>query len=253
MGLIRAFWKNPKFLTCATRGGYVSEQVVQSFSKLNILHMSVPSPFRTRTRTLVGVSTLSALASATGATAGIVFNTTSVTSNNTDAGSVFWDIDGDGTDEAFLRNYQDPLFHKDLKNNANGFLVFGYPKLALVSENFYVGGSNSDNNGHINSIFRNGALLNVNQIFSGTPTFIGFAFNPTGTYYYGWAQVTLTTGSEFGTFTINQWAYENTGAGILAGQTSAVPEPSAYAFGVGALALGAAGLRRRRRTRAVSV
>jgi MYXO-CTERM domain-containing protein len=217
--------------------------------------MSVPSPFRTRTRSLVGVSTLSALASATGATAGIVFDTTSVTSNNTDTGSVSWDIDGDGSAEAYLDNsVGGESVYKNLVSNSNYFKVLHQNNGLLgLAENVVVSGTTSFFAGYINNILYNGSLSNVTNISSGTPTFIGFSFKPTGTTYYGWAQVTLTEGERFGTFTINQWAYENTGASILTGQTSAVPEPSAYALGVGALALGAAGLRRRRRTRAVSV
>jgi hypothetical protein len=47
------------------------------------------------------------------------------------------------------------------------------------------------------------------------------------------------------------WAYDTSGAQIAAGQLeSAVPEPDAFALtGLGALALGAAGLRRWRAAR----
>lgn len=83
-------------------------------------------------------------------------------------------------------------------------------------------------------------------------------------FYYGWFDVTVsrdgtghaggivgsTTYQPVGTpsnfsLTIHAWAYDDTGAGILAGQTSAVPGGA----GLAALAVGASGLRRRRRTR----
>ena len=76
--------------------------------------------------------------------------------------------------------------------------------------------------------------------------FLGFAL---GTEFVGWVRlsfggpVNATTG-----FTVVDWAYTTSGAGILAGQTtSAVPGAGALA----ALAVGASGLRgRRRRERA---
>jgi|GEM_PF-1922311 len=83
-------------------------------------------------------------------------------------------------------------------------------------------------------------------------------------FYFGWFDVTVSrdgTGHAGGTvgpatfqpvgtpsyfsLTIHAWAYDDTGAAILAGQTSAVPGGA----GLAALAVGASGLRRRRRTR----
>ena len=95
-------------------------------------------------------------------------------------------------------------------------------------------------------IFYNGFLENTASISSGVSTYIGFRFKPSSTMLYGWANVTLTNGNFFGTFVINEWAYDDSGSSIQTGQTSAVPEPATYALGLGALALGAAGLRRMR-------
>ena len=96
------------------------------------------------------------------------------------------------------------------------------------------------------SLFYNAELSYVASISSGVSTYIGFRFNPSGTELFGWANVTLTDGGSFGTFVINEWAYDDSGSSIQTGQTSAVPEPATYALGLGALALGAAGLRRMR-------
>ena len=49
--------------------------------------------------------------------------------------------------------------------------------------------------------------------------------------------------------TIHDWAYDDTGAVLPAG---VVPEPASTGMGLGALALGAAGLRRWRKTRKVA-
>jgi MYXO-CTERM domain-containing protein len=60
-----------------------------------------------------------------------------------------------------------------------------------------------------------------------------------------WIKITTTAGTGFPA-TIDQWAYAPVGEAFLVGQTAAVPEASAPALGL--LALGAAGMRRRRRT-----
>jgi hypothetical protein len=52
-------------------------------------------------------------------------------------------------------------------------------------------------------------------------------------------------------FTLNEWAYDNTGASIRVGQVSAVPEPSTYAMAIAGLACGGWQAFRRRRTRVV--
>jgi hypothetical protein len=58
--------------------------------------------------------------------------------------------------------------------------------------------------------------------------------------YYGWMNVTASGIDTLSTvtFTLNEWAYDNTGASIKVGQVSAVPEPAAWALmfaGVGLL------------------
>jgi hypothetical protein len=65
--------------------------------------------------------------------------------------------------------------------------------------------------------------------------------------YYGWMNVTVEGVETMDpiSFTLNSWAYDNTGASIKVGQTASIPEPSAMAL----LGLGAMGLiARRRRT-----
>lgn len=84
----------------------------------------------------------------------------------------------------------------------------------------------------------------ANQFAVGVQSYMGFTFtlNDSSGPYYGWLRATLTNNVTGGF--IHDWAYENSGASILAGAT--VPEP-----GRGALLLaGLAGclFRRRRRS-----
>jgi hypothetical protein len=84
---------------------------------------------------------------------------------------------------------------------------------------------------------------NLSAAFSsGSAGYIGFYFSHDGHTSSGWASITVTGGSgSLGSVTINSWAFESTEDPI---QVGAVPEPSETAIGLGALALGAVGLRR---------
>ncbi|MEY3895674.1 MAG: hypothetical protein RLZZ214_1193 [Verrucomicrobiota bacterium] len=87
-------------------------------------------------------------------------------------------------------------------------------------------------------------------------SYVGISFDNGGTTNYGWVQVTasgLGNYDSYLSFTVNAYAYDNTGASIKAGATtaapagggtSAVPEASTS---LGLLALGAGGLLTRRR------
>jgi hypothetical protein len=81
------------------------------------------------------------------------------------------------------------------------------------------------------------------------PNSRGFLGIHTANGDYGWIDVQVVSNgansSSGYTTTIYGWAYDNSGASILAGATaSAVPEPTTLSlFGLGALALGARGLR----------
>jgi hypothetical protein len=75
--------------------------------------------------------------------------------------------------------------------------------------------------------------------FTGTTAFMGVEFpNASHTELFGW--IRITGGSTAGIpATIVDWAYEDSGAGILTG-AGIIPEPSSLALGC--LAAGAAGL-----------
>jgi len=69
--------------------------------------------------------------------------------------------------------------------------------------------------------------------------------------YYGWMNVTASGINTLSTvtFTLNEWAYDNTGASIRVGQVSAVPEPSTCVMALAGLACGGYSLFRRRHAR----
>ena len=211
--------------------------------------VSISSP--TSSKTLAaGSASIAALLSASAANATIIyFNPeTKITSGNSAFGDVSWNIDGVGDAEATLNNSGSIIgfFSKNLYSNDNSFeVVTTSGSLLGLAANESI----SKGRGFYYSVglFYGASLSDVAGIISGVSTYIGFRFNPSGTeVLYGWANVTLTDGGSYGTFVINEWAYDDSGDPIQAGQTSAVPEPATYALGLGALALGAAGLRRMR-------
>ena len=82
-----------------------------------------------------------------------------------------------------------------------------------------------------------------------------FNFQDSGNTYYGWIHLSFSISGQFGDnpefgpdLLIHDWAYDDSGALLEAGVGT--PEPStAVSTGLAALALGAVGLRRWRKTR----
>lgn len=80
--------------------------------------------------------------------------------------------------------------------------------------------------------------------FHNTSGYMGFSIQFGGQTCYGWMLLTGTgSGSSLG-LTVQEWAWDTEGNAILAGSLTEIPAPG----GLAVLALGAAGLRRRRRT-----
>ena len=78
---------------------------------------------------------------------------------------------------------------------------------------------------------------------SGERGFLAISFDLDGETVYGWADISLSTDGL--SMTVHGWAFEDSGEGILAGQTEdSTPVPGIG--GLAALACGAAGLRRKR-------
>ena len=85
---------------------------------------------------------------------------------------------------------------------------------------------------------------NYGNFFNVTNKYIGLHVNSRGTSFYGWIRV--STNSDLSLVTVHDWAWENTGVAILAGE---IPEPG----NLGLLAAGAAGLMAWRRRRGKNV
>lgn len=116
-------------------------------------------------------------------------------------------------------------------------------------------GTGSRYNVHVN--FGNSySLANIgNAAFAGTSKYLLFSFVDSDIRNYGWIELTATTtgfsaGKSNYSATLGDWAYDDSGATILAGQVP-VPEPATATLAMGgALVAGAAGLRRWRKQRA---
>jgi hypothetical protein len=206
----------------------------------------------------------------TSANAAIVASTTIPTSGlvlPTSQGTSNWDIDNDGTNEfSFNFNLYNPftsfiytyLYIGELGNTRvalqDGATADTFQKLSAGAKlgtasdalGFNANGFNrmvaSAYDGF--SVYLNDPFLNGGWSLGETGYF-GFKFTKDGNTHYGWAEMTLSSSSPAAT--INEAWYNNTPDGaVTVGVSGAVPEPAHVGLGLGALALGAAGLRRMR-------
>ncbi|WOO39982.1 hypothetical protein [Rubellicoccus peritrichatus] len=158
-----------------------------------------------------------------------------------------WDIDQDGTNEAILSFEYGAESHVNLKQLNNSFRVITDEAKVRGFDSGYLPPIGLPSVATIQSIVADNQIKNAIFFNFDTPRFIGFSFTPDSTKLHGWASVTLSTGGFSGIVTINNWAYEDSGAAITMG---AIPESSDVALGLGGLALGAVGLRSWRKNKA---
>jgi len=123
-------------------------------------------------------------------------------------------------------------------------MVWGQINASLLSNALFGSAASSHNSGGL------------------SPGFLAFEFKDStqagSPMRYGWVGISLangnlSSGNDFPMLTVSGWAYDDSGAPIPMGATASVPEPSAAALlALGALTLGAAGVRSWRRNRAAA-
>ncbi|WOO39819.1 hypothetical protein [Rubellicoccus peritrichatus] len=96
-----------------------------------------------------------------------------------------------------------------------------------------------------------GEFNNLADFTSGVSGYMGFRLpkeDMEGNIKLGWAEVTFYNDSNPSGIgvTVHRWAFQDDGSNI---QVGAIPEPATIATGLGALAMGAAGLRRWRKAK----
>jgi hypothetical protein len=218
------------------------------------------------------------------AQAGVVHVATPLTTSIDDARSfdyapVDWDVDGDSVADFRLAAFR-TIFYTGSGGGSGGYSSYG---LSVPNGNLQLQSIGLNGQGVVNDA--GGSLANFGNLANGEnigPTLganrewgvssinravmlsssyqasttnglaigsnlIGFRFDNSGQTLYGWAELTLdeTTLS----MTINQWAYDDTGAGIKVGQISSVPVPPSALLMLSGLALGAGGVLRGRKAR----
>ncbi len=200
-----------------------------------------------------------AAAGSTASGAVVVFNTPfSVNTPNT---SVFWDINGDSTNDFKFIDYTHRTASSGVAKHIHLSALNNYGRLVCITS---LGASNAR---HLRSMTAGalvGPTLPSGHEFqsnhalgfvttgggpyaflgaAGSPQYIGFKFGDATHTYYGWANITINTQD----VTVNSWAYENTSGTAIAVPSVAIPEPADAAVGLGLLAFGAAGVRAYRR------
>ena len=180
-------------------------------------------------------------------------------------GTINWDIDNDGTNDfrflltstSFSTSYYGTLYMRDLgdarvarpdgSSNIFAKLSSG-AKLGTAADGLSFNAATESRTLVISYSGTNiTGYYPANGSWSlGDTGYFGFKFTSSGNTHYGWAEMTLSSGSQPWA-TINEAWYNDTPDGEVT--VGVVPEPAEVGLGLGALALGAAGLRRMRQKR----
>lgn len=145
-------------------------------------------------------------------------------------------IDGDAYSDVLLKNYVliGGNYMGASVNFFPGQLVgfsAGWPYASALAAGFSIDASSVGPTFFGSMAY--GALNPNAQFNSATNKYLGLSFASGANLYYAWVRVSISQSA--GTFTVHDWAYDNSGAGIAAG---AIPAPGA----LGLLAVGASGL-----------
>lgn len=184
----------------------------------------------------VAYATAAAAAAAAGAQADIIYSGTQNISI-AQFSALNLNLDGDAYGDLLLKNYVfgSTPYQGATVNFAPGklvsFSVGGLSYVTALNAGFAINASSVGPN-----FFGSMAYGNVNpnaQFRNATNAFLGLSFASGANTYYGWVRVSVSNLA--GSFTVHDWAYENSGGGITAG---AIPAPGA----LGLFAAGASGL-----------
>ena len=217
---------------------------IHANTKINKAVTRTSSPLKSTRRLLAYTSAASvgAFAMAHSANADVIFRdfATDPLMPGSD-NSIQLDLDNNGSiDAAAFYNTSTTRFQFSLNPNLSGTLLGpGSP-----SENYYVNSfSVGDEIGPSTSLLRDDtAGVIANGKFQTENEFAGLSFKIGNNDHFAWIEMQITDRNT-GQFQIPGYAYESQANVPI----TVVPEPSTYAFGLGLLALGAAGLRIRRR------
>ncbi|WOO43481.1 hypothetical protein [Rubellicoccus peritrichatus] len=203
-----------------------------------------------------GAATLGSLLVTSGADAVInYFDSSNQVTAVTNSPEVLWDIDQDGIDDVSFGSSGSAIYllnsgGKDFSANGTGGELQTIAKDAYLTAgaNWMQTASNIANTSV--GIFNVGGTVQNGESF-----YFGFYFaqtisGPRDALGWALAQVDFDSINNEASFTIFEWAYQTDGSPIPAG---AIPEPAAVATGLGALALGAAGIRRWRKNKVTKV
>ncbi|MEJ0088527.1 MAG: PEP-CTERM sorting domain-containing protein [Limisphaerales bacterium] len=172
-------------------------------------------------------------------TAGIYLNLVNGVFATTPSGAPGWDINPWGSGSFFLYGTTGNGFINNFAGGSSATLVDNLPLGTTIdgASGYTFGNNATETTG--STAF----LLNSSSNVAGFRFINEAAGNQV---QYGWVRFSLAGTAVAQPRLLVEYAYDNTGASILAGQTTAVPEPSTYAF-LGLMATGAFAVRRWRK------
>ncbi len=155
-----------------------------------------------------------------------IYNSSGAIAFATSAGKMKLLATGDPLSASAGLNFKSSFYAQSTATTFTSFLTFGQSFAALRAASY--------------------AMINLFGVNSGTNEIIGFRFAGASGTYYGWANATWQGTADDFSLSFTNVTYSDSD-GILAGTTSEIPEAQTTAVGLGALALGAAGLCRWRK------
>lgn len=171
--------------------------------------------------------------------------------------TINWDIDNDGTNDfSFSKTTSSSTVSYStarMQDLGDARVAGGFKKLssgdklgtALDGLSFSPGTQSRALMHDYSGTISIGGSLYAGDWSVGDTGYFGFKFTSSGNTHYGWAEMTLSSSSLQAT--INEAWYNDTPDGAVT--VGVIPEPAEFGLGLGALALGAVGLRRMRHNR----